>query len=142
MTVNQKPSGRASSMPAGLMAGLTVSLGVTLLLAVVSAKLVDIQWIGEKDIGYCAMVILMLAPFTGARAAQRKIKRQRLLVSLMSGGLYFLMLMGITALFFGGQYEAVGVTMLLVAGGTGLTLLTGEGNSGVGKRRKKKLYNR
>lgn len=142
MVVNQKPSGRASSMPAGLMAGLVVSLAITVLLAALSAKMVDIQWIGERDIGYCAMVILMAAPFCGARTSQQRIKRQRLAVCAMSGGLYFLSLMGITALFFGGQYEAVGVTLLLVAGGSALTMLIGERTNRVGTRRKKKIYNR
>ena len=140
--MNQKPSGRASSMPTGLLTGLGVSLAVTILLAVVAAKLIDMEWIGEKDIGYCAMVILMAAPFCGARLSQKKIKRQRLMVCAMSGGLYFLSLLGITALFFGGQYEAVGVTFLLVAGGCTLTLLVGEGNNSPGKRKRKKTYNR
>ena len=142
MTVNQKPSGRASSMPVGLMTGLVVSLGITVLLAAVSAKLVDMQWVGEKDIGYCAMVILMAAPYGGARIAQKRIKRQRLTVCVISGGLYFLTLLAITALFFGAQYEAVWVTLLLITCGSALTMLTGEGKNRVGKRRNKKRYNR
>lgn len=142
MVTNQKPSGRASSMPTGLLTGLLVSLGITLLLAAVSAKLVDKRWIEEKDIGYCAMVILMAAPFIGNRVAQNRIKRQRLLVCAMSGGLYFLSLMGITALFFGGQYEAVGVTLLLIAGGSALTMLVGNRKKGGRNRKNKKRYNR
>lgn len=142
MTVNQRPSGRASSMLSGLLAGLTLSIGITVLLAGLSAKLVDLQWIGEKSIGYCAMVILMSAPYFGAGLAYRRIKRQRLAVCVMSGGLYFLSLMGITALFFGGQYEAVGVTLLLVIGSVGLSLLVGDGRNRAGKNRKRRKSNR
>ena len=142
MVVNQKPSGRASSMPMGLTTGLVTSLGITILLAALSAKMVDMQWIEEKDIGYCAMVILLAAPYGGAVTAQNRIKRQRLLVCAISGGLYFLVLMGITALFFGGQYEAVGVTSLLIVGGTALSVLSGGQHNRAGKRRKKKWSNR
>ena len=142
MVVNQKPSGRASSMPSGLVTGLSVSLCATLLLAAVSAKLLDLQWIGEKDIGYCAMVILLTAPFVGSKAAQARIKHQRLMVCAISAGLYFLTLMGITALFFGGQYEAVGVTLLLILCGASLSLLTGNGKNRGGKRGKKRRHNR
>ena len=141
MVMNQKPSGRASSMPMGVLTGLAVSLSVTILLAAISAKLIDIQWIGEKDIGYCAMVILIAAPFAGAKSAQKRIKRQQLMVCGISAGLYFLMLLGITALFFGGQYEAVSVTLLLILAGAALTLLTGNGKHRAGKRRKKKMRN-
>jgi len=142
MVMNQKPSGRASSMAGGLAAGFTVSIAVTVLLCALSAKIVDLQWIGEKDIGYCAMVILLAAPFLGSKTAQKRIQRQRLTVCIISGSLYFLALMGITALFFGGQYEAVGVTMLMVAGGSVLSVLSGEGRNRAGKRRKKKRHNR
>ena len=142
MVLNQKPSGRASSMVGGLSAGLIGSATITAALAALSAKMVDLQWIGVKDIGYCAMVILIVAPFTGTCIAQNRIKRQRLVVSVISGSLYFLMLMGMTALFFGGQYEAVGVTLLLVFCGTALTLLARERKNRVGKRVKRKMYNR
>lgn len=142
MVLNQKPSGRASSMAGGLMTGLAISVVITILLAALSAKMVDMQWIGEKDIGYCAMVILLAAPFWGARTAQKRIQRQRLMVCAISGGLYFLALMGITALFFGGQYEAVGVTFLLITAGSALTVLLGNKRSRAGKSRKRKRHNR
>lgn len=142
MVTNQKPSGRASSMAGGLLTGWTVSIIVTVLLTALAAKMVDSQVIGEKDIGYCAMVILLAAPFCGTRTAQKRIRRQQLIVSVISGSLYFLTLMGITALFFGGQYEAVGVTLLLVAAGSALTFLLGNRQSGTSKHRKRKMRNR
>lgn len=142
MVINRKPSGRASSMASGLLTGLAVSAAITVLLTAMAAKMVDMQWIGEKDIGYCAMIILLVAPFWGAKTAQKRIQRQRVVVCLVSGCLYFLMLMGITLLFFGGQYEAVGVTLLLVAAGSALTFLLGNGQNRVGKHKKRKRHNR
>ena len=139
--MNKKPSGRASSMVGGISGGLMWSACITAVLAALSAKMVDLEWIGEKDIGYCAMVILITASFAGSNIAWKKIKRQRLLVCVLSGSLYFLVLMGMTALFFGGQYEAVGVTFLLVICGTSLVLLGGERKNRGGKRLKRKVYN-
>lgn len=141
MVVNQKPSGRAASMPAGLMTGLGIGIGITLLLCAVSAVMVDTGWIEEKDIGYCAMVILISAPFAGASTAQKRIKRQRLAVCGIFAALYFLVLMGITALLFGGQFEAVGVTLLLIVCGSVLPLLIGERRNRGGKQRKRKMRN-
>lgn len=141
MVVNQKPSGRAASMPAGLITGLGIGIGITLLLSAVSAVMVDEGWIGEKDIGYCAMVILITAPFIGARTAQKRIKRQHLAVCGMFAVLYSLVLMGITALLFGGRFEAVGVTLLLIGCGSALPLLIGERRNRRGKGRKRKVRN-
>ena len=135
--MNKKPSGRAASIPIGLLYGLGVSLGLSLLLALVSAKMVDMRWIGERDIGYCAMVILMVSSFCGTRMAQFCVKRQLLLVGSLSGCLYFVALLGITLLFFGGQFEAVGVTFILILCGMGLTMVTGSRKNRVGKHKKK-----
>lgn len=137
MVVNQKPTGRAMSMPAGLVFGAFISLGVTLLTAAVLAKLVDMERLAWENIGYGIMVLLLLASFSGAMAAYAKIKRQRLLVCAISGAVYFGILLSITALFFGGQFDSVGVTAALVLAGSiaaGLLGLRGEG-----KRKGKKV---
>lgn len=141
MVTNHKPSGRASSLAGGLAAGFSVAIVATVLLCALSAKMVDLQWIDEKDIGYCAMVILMAAPFLGTRTAQKRIQRQQLMVCVLSGSLYFIGLMAITALFFGGKYEAVAVTMLMVAAGTVLSVLTGNRKNRAGKGKKKRRHN-
>ncbi len=136
MIVNQKPTGRAMSMPGGLTIGAVVSLGVTLLFAAVLAKLVDMEKLAWGNIGYGIIVILLLASFSGAMTAYAKIKRQRLLVCGASGVIYFGILLAITALFFGGQYEAVGVTAGLVFGGSACAWLLGlrDGGSRRGKK--------
>lgn len=113
----QKRKGRAVSMPAGLGTGTAVSVGLTVLLAGILAQLVLSQILPEAYIGYGVMVLLLGSSLAGAAVAAGKIKRQRILVCIFSGALYLLVLLGITALFFGGQYEAVGTTALLVMGG-------------------------
>lgn len=118
MVVNQKVTGTAKSMPGGLAAGWAASALVTLLGAIVVAYLLDSEIMQMSAIGYGAMFILLAASVLGALLAYRCIRRQRLVVCLVSGGIYFLSLLALTALFFGGQYEGIGVTGLVILGGS------------------------
>lgn len=118
MVVNQKPTGLASSIPGALCIGGVVSTLATVLIAALLAKLVDAEIIAESKIGYGVMTLLLASAIVGSTTACRKAKRRFLLVSALSGVTYLCILLSITALFFGGQYSAVGVTALLVFGGS------------------------
>ena len=136
MVVNKKVSGRAASMPGGLALGGGIAVVLTIVLSVITAKLVDTGTIGEGSVGYAALCILLLSSGVGAAVASAKIKRRRLLVCLASGAVYYGMLLAMTALFFGGQYTGMGVTALAVAGGAGTVCFAGMGQGrGHGKRR-------
>ena len=141
MVVNRKPTGRAMSMPGGLALGALFSVGATLVLTAVLAKLVEGETIPQEKIGYGIMAILVLSAFTGSMAAFGRIKRQRLLVCGLSGAIYFAVLMSMTALFFGGQYSAVGTTALLILLGSAAAALLGL-KQGRGVKRKKIKVNR
>ena len=140
MTVNQKVTGTASSVPAGLALGLLASLGVTLGSAGISAWLILGGTLGEELVGYCSMVILLLASASGAAVSIARIKRRRLLMGFAAGGIYFASLLAITALFFGGIYDSIGVTALMVLCGSALVILLGPGTrnrAGCRKRKKR-----
>ncbi len=131
-------SGRALSTPMGLLYGTAVSMLITLLGAVVLAWLVNLEKLQWEKIGYGIMVLLLMASFCGALAAYHKIKRQRMMVCIMAGLLYLAVLASLTALFFGGQYEGVGVSGCLIAAGScaaGILGLQAESRGGAGKRR-------
>lgn len=123
MQYSKKHTGRASSMPNGLLTGVAVSLGAIFVGAAVTAKLMDMEKLDESAVGYAVMAILLLASFLGSYVSGKRIKRQYLLVSGLSGAICIAVLLSITALFFGGQYEAVGVTVLLVLCGSMLAML-------------------
>lgn len=142
MILNQKPTGRAASMPVGLLFGAVISLGITMLAVALLAKLMSSGHMKESQLGYGIMVALLAASFGGALAAVGRIKRQRLMVCVLSGAIFFLILLSITALFFGGQYEAVGVTGILVLGGSMLAVLTGGRSGRRGKGKKIRAGNR
>lgn len=138
MVANRKVTGTASTMPVGLAIGLAVSLLVTVLGAALSAYFVLTEKIPEEGVGYCAGGILLLSSMLGAFVAEKRTKRKRLIVCVLLGGLYYAALTAATALFFGGQYQGMGVTALLVLAGSGCVgLLAAKKESG-GKGVRKK----
>ena len=122
-------------MPAGLSVGGGVSLLITILLAILTAKLVDTGTMGEERVGYAALGILLVSSGAGSAVAAGKIKRRRLMVCMAAGAVYYGLLLAVTALFFGGQYSGMGVTALAVAGGSGTVCLAGM-RQGRGHRKK------
>lgn len=142
MTVNRKPTGTASSIPAGLVSGALAAMITTLVGAAVMAKLIDREILAQNSTGYGVMVILLLASWLGAVTAAGKIKRQRLIICLASGAIYFGLLLAATALFFGGQYSGVGETGLLIFCGSMLGIFTGYAGKTGKNRRKIKMSTR
>ena len=130
MVANKKITGRATSLPAGLAIGAVCSLAATLILTAI------------LKVGYGIMVLLIVSSFAGAMISFGRIKRQRMLVCIVSGVIYFAMLMSMTALFFGGQYSAVGTTALLVLAGSGAAALLGLRQGRGSKRTKIKVPHR
>lgn len=139
MTMNHKVTGTTSSVPIGLLWGDVVSIVTTIISAAIASKLLDLEMMEWKITGYWIMATLILASFFGACVACHKIRRQRLVISVLSGVTYFATLLLITALLFGGQYEAVGVTSGLVLSGVGVAAMTG-GRGGGRKKGRKRNY--
>lgn len=129
-------TGKAASMPGGLVLGAGISVAVTIILSAVIAKLVQTEALQQDQIGYAVMVLLITASSLGAAIAQGKVKHQRVLVCMLSGLIYYVILICITALFFGGQYTGFGVTGLLILGGAGTTALLSGRRKGRGGKRK------
>lgn len=86
MVANKKITGRATSLPAGLAIGAVCSLAATLVLTAILAKLVEAETLPVEKIGYGIMVLLIVSSFAGAMISFGRIKRQRMLVCIVSGG--------------------------------------------------------
>ena len=126
MVKTKKTTGRAASIPAGLASGALVNILITLMLTAVIAKMVQSGLLSQDQIGYGIMFLLFFSSVAGAMTAQSRVKHRRMLVSLLSGLIYIVILLSVTALFFGGQYAGFGVTVLLIMGGTGtVAILSG-----------------
>ena len=117
MVSNQKTTGKATSIPVGILSGVTVSMLITLVGAAVAAWLISAEITSQESVGYLSAVILVLGGAIGAAVSAGRIKRMRLQMSVLSGVFYYLSLLAMTALFFGGQYEGMGATGIAVAAG-------------------------
>ena len=133
-----KQSNPLGVIPIGLGIGLAISIVTTLLGTAIGAWLISSEKIGEGSTGYITVLILLLSSILGAWFAIQTIKQNRLLFCLSSGGIYFLTLLAITALFFGGMYSGVGESALVISAGAFSVALLGLREQKRTKKRKKK----
>ena len=122
---NKIATGKSSGVSVGVLIGVLVCVGVTLVATVILAWLIAAEKMGENAVGYGAMVVLLLSAILGSWTASVIIGRLRTQVCLITGGIYYLVLLSITALFFSGQYQGMGVAAILVIVGSGMTALFG-----------------
>ena len=133
-----KQSAWLQKLPKGLGISLIVSLGSTVIGSAIGAWLLNSGRIGEGNIGYITMILLLVSSFLGALVATRLINKKRMLVCLCAGSVYLLSLLGITALFFGGIYSGVGESALVIlAGVLSVALIALKGNKSTKNRIKK-----
>lgn len=125
MVANRKVTGIAMSMPGGLALGGVVSLLTTILGTGVFAYMLSTETVSADAVGYCAMGILLASSMLGSMTAAGKIKHRKIYVCGLTGLIYYLTLLAITALFFGGQYQGIGVTALVILAGSGTAALLG-----------------
>lgn len=112
-------TGKTTAMSLAIFKGLLISILATGIIALLLALLIHLEKLQWNDVGYGIMILLLISSFLGSLTSWRQIKRKRLVVCLLSGMLYCITLLSLTALFFGGQYEAVGVTSGLILAGSG-----------------------
>lgn len=123
MIRNHISTGRALSMPTGLATGLCIGLATTVILSALLAKLVSTEKVEWGSVGYGIMIILLITSAIDSKATCFMIKRRKLIGCLLAGLLYWLSLIMITALFFGGQYDGMGVTGSVVFCGSAVVCL-------------------
>lgn len=118
-------NGRAMTMPGGVLYGGLLAFAWTLLAAGILAWMIHKEMIAETAIGYGSMVILLCGATLGAYVGWKKVRCKRFVTSMGVGLLYMVLLLGMTAFFFGGQYEGMAVTGLVILGGSLLSVLIG-----------------
>ena len=118
MHSRHKRTGRALPVPAGLALGAVMALTLTLVSSIALGKCMENNKISEGNIGYWVMIQLFTITLFSALLCAEKVKHQKIVLCAASGVVYWGILMSITALFFGGQYEAVWETTAVIAVGS------------------------
>lgn len=126
-------------MGLGLLYGGIAEIILTLAMSGLIALAVDTGLMEQEKIGYAVIILLVVTSLIGAMITYKQVKRQRMLVCLLSGVVYLAMLLSIAALFFGGIYSGMSVTAVMIGIGTMGAAFLGAGGEGRGKRRKMKV---
>ncbi|MBE6934646.1 MAG: TIGR04086 family membrane protein [Ruminococcaceae bacterium] len=139
MRFQRKVSGKGMGIPSSLGLALVVSVAITLLGAMIIAALIASGKIGEGAMQYGVMGVLAISAASGAWVASAIAKRLRLQMCMIAGGCYYLVLLAMTALFFGGRYQGVilHAIIILIACGV-IAFLPSKNGSKI--RRRKKAY--
>ena len=106
------------------------------------AGLISRERLSWDQVGYGILILLFLSALLGAATSVKAVKRQRLMIAMGSGLLFWATLIAITALFFGGQYDGMLVTGLVILAASGIVALTGlrrENRKGTASYRRKGL---
>jgi len=112
------------SLPFGVGIGGLMSIVSTILGALIIAWIIEKEWITDSSVNLWFVALILIASFVGAGTATGIIKNKRMIVCLLSGLVYLLLLLACNSLFFGGQYNGIMETMLVVfAGCTSMGLL-------------------
>lgn len=134
----KKATGTAPSLLRAVSYGITASCTCAILWAAVLAKLLDGEVIKMETVGYWAMAAHVTAVLAGGLFAAGRAGHRSVLAIGLTGAGYYICLLLVNALFFGGQFAGLGVTFLLVAAAVGVgTLTAGKGSAGTRHRRYK-----
>ena len=134
----KKATGTAPSLLRAAVFGTGTSCICATLWAALLAKLLDGEVIKMESVGYWAMAAHVTAVLTGCLFSAGRAGHRRGLAVGLTGGGYYICLLLVNALFFGGQFKGLGVTILLVAAAVGIAMMTaGKGSAGTRHRRYK-----
>ena len=106
-----------------------MGIGITVIGAAVLAWMMSGEKLSGDGLGCGIIVVLLVSSYVGALIASNKIKRLRVQMCILSGVVYYLSLVAVTALFFGGKYQGMGVTAIVVIIGcvsASITMLSGK----------------
>lgn len=115
--MSKKEYRNTMSIPAAVGVGTVISTIVMLIGAIVITLLVSNELISDQSMDYGVLALTMLSAILGCSVSNVVAKRRLLIVSVCTAVTFLLVLISITAIFYGGQYSAIPVTALVILGG-------------------------
>lgn len=125
-------------LPSGIGIGIAVCLVCTVVMAAIGASLLSSERIGEENAGYITVISIFLSSICGSLVAIWVTNEKRMPVCIAVGAGYFLSLLAMTALFFGGAYGGVGESGAVILAGTLSVVLLGLKSNNMHKKRRRK----
>ncbi len=132
-------TGRAVSPVVRVVNSLLGAIIWTLVSSVTVAWMINREMLPLEQTGYASMFILLICGVLLARNTGFPSGKQRLLRSLLGTSIYFIGLIVINWLFFGGEFAGFGVTLTVLLVGTALGNLSLRNSRGGNSRRRYKI---
>lgn len=117
--VMKKVTGTATPMPKGVGVGVITSLLMALFLCACLSWLALKSFLPEHMLGYAVMITLLISSAIGAGVAADQIKRRMMMVCLLTGVFFAMVLAVLTAILFGGQYQGIITSVIVIMLGSG-----------------------
>lgn len=114
-------SKQGKKIPVGIGIGMLYGMFVLLVGALVLTWLLSTEKIQEEAMHYGVMITLILSACAASGAAIYYVRQNILPVSVGTGFSLIIVLLGMNALFFDGNYEGIGATTLVILG-TGIAV--------------------
>ena len=128
---------RTVSTPVGITIGTSLSVISAVGGVAILASLIGTERIAEGTTRTGCMFIHFLSAFLGSLVSAAITKQKRLPVCIITAAAYLGIMLAMTALLFGGQYQGIGSTALIVMAGGGAAVLPAFIRKGSGGRMKK-----
>lgn len=117
MTKTHRVKGAPLPLWNAMLLGWGISIGITLLATAIIARFILSEFLPSGSIGYIAMGIILISVIAGSVKAAGSVIKQRAIVSVTNGVLYWLTLVLVNALACKGEYHGLWVTLFLALGG-------------------------
>lgn len=113
------------SIPVAICAGTVISFVSMIIGVMIITLLLSNETIAEAVIGYAVLLTTLISVVVGTVVTVLLVKSRVFVLSLCTSSAFFLLLLALTAMFFGGQYSGVPATLLVIIGGSvGVALIT------------------
>ena len=119
----KRMKGKTLSLPVGIGIGIAVSMALTVGGAMLLAVLINGEQMGFASLSTAISLIHLIASFAGTYLATALTQQKKLITASATAAGYLIVLLGMTALLFGGQYEGVWLSLLMVLLGAGCVIL-------------------
>lgn len=116
MLYQKKGRTAKASMPVSLATGCVLAWVITIVIGAIVAFLVTGERVSEDFINPASVIALFASSFTCAMIAGGMVGQRRMIVCVISGGIYYISLICVNILFFDGSFRGLLGAALTVMG--------------------------
>jgi len=122
--------------------GAAVSLITSVGCAAICAAAISYDIIHQRDIGYCAVFIILISSMCAGLISAGSDRDKRMYIGMLASILYAVELLLITMLFFGGEYQGIPITVIVIVTGYVLSIMVSKKGMKQRKSMRRKKYRR